>query len=144
MAEMTQEIAMRILNGRKIVNNTGKYQVKVVNVHAYEDKHIVNVGAMNMFQAKQAREDLIEGEYQKATNSNLSLSIFEGNKLPAKGEIINVFADNVPLKEGGTALLLTSWSEIQVNTEVVSFDFTAEAQAKEELVTSESEFEAAK
>lgn len=140
--EMTQEIAMRILNGRKIVNKPGKYQVKVVNVVAYEDKYIVNVGAMNVFQAKQAREDLIAGKLQDATNSNLSLSIFEGKKLPMKGEIINVFADNVVLKTKETALLLVSWSEIQVNDEIVNFDFTAKAQAKEELVTEKSEFTA--
>ena len=142
--EMTKERALQILNSRKLVNSTGKYQVKVTSVHQYEDKHIVNVSAMNMYQANQAKVDFAAGEYQKACNSNLSITVFSNQTPPTKGSIIEAFVDNVKTKSNEVALLVTSWNELAVNNEIVSFDFTGETVASEEFANAENEFETQK
>ena len=142
--EMTKERALQILNSRKLVNGPGKYQVKVTSVHPYDGKHIVNISAMNMYQAKLAKADYASGEFQKACNSNLSVSVFENQTPPTKGSIIEVFIDSVQTKSGDVALLVTSWNELKVNTEIVNFDFTGEEVGTEEFAASENEFENSK
>ena len=138
--EMNQERALQILKSRKLVNATGKYQVKVTSVHSYQDKHIVNISAMNMHQANLAKKNLAEGKFQDAANSNLSITVFEGQVPPTKGSIIEVFVDNVKTKSGEVAMLVTSWNELAVNNEIVSFDF--EESTEESFSNAESEFEA--
>ena len=145
---MTKERALQILKSRKIINGVGKYQVKVNSVHPHEDKYIVNIGAMNLYQAKQARTNLTAEKFEDAANSNLSFSVFEGQPCPKKGEIINVFIDEIGLKidgelTGETAFLVSSWIEIAVSTGIASFNFETEAaEAVEDKVKklSKSEF----
>jgi hypothetical protein len=123
MSEVTKETALRILKSRVKSFDSGKYQVKVTSVNPFEDKHIVNVNAMNRYQAEAAKTHLADGKYQEAINQNLSFNVLAtSERMPVRGEEIYIVTNNVKLKSGETALLVSSWSSLPVS-QGQSFDF---------------------
>jgi hypothetical protein len=143
MEDVSKEVALRILKSRTIVGAAGKYQVKITSVQPYEDKHIVNVNAMNLYQANEARALLGKEDYQGAINQNLSFNVLStSERMPVRGEEIYIVTNNVTLKSGEVALLISSWSAMPVS-QGSSFNFEADAkEIAKELAAAEQEFEA--
>lgn len=144
--QLTKESAAKILNSRKLITAPGKYQVQVTAVTPFERDgqltSIVNLAAMNDYQLGVAREAFKAGNYQEATNTQLSASQRIGKDyIPAKGEIVNITVDNVALKDGGEGLLITSLTEVPVTKATnVNFSFDDEP----EMVLAEEEQAAGK
>ena len=141
MADLTKDRVLQILKSRTIVAESGKYVAKVTSVHLHEDKYIVNINAMNLLQAKAAREAYSNDELEAAANSNLSFSVFEGQTAPSKGEFINIQIGIVETRTDGQQLRVIGWSE-QPIAAPVSFDF--ESADVDVLVEEASEFAAIK
>ena len=106
--ELTKENAERILESRKVISSTGKYELKVTNVTPYvrdlgngmKQVAIANLSAMTEYHAGEAISDFNDEMYQAATNHTMSISVRERDYMPAKGEvlecsIIEVFSANV-------------------------------------------------
>lgn len=97
---LTKSEAKQILESRVLVPRPGKFTVKVTNVtygHQRSNKDgstsvvdIVNFAAMTPYQAQQAREKFIAGEFDEAANNSLSTSLLSGQFVPSKGEIVDV------------------------------------------------------
>lgn len=137
MSDFGKVEALRVLKGRKVVNSNGTVTVKVTSVHPHDDKHIVNVNAMNLFGANQAKALLMDGEYVASCNTNLSFNVFEGQTCPDKGQLIDVVIDDIKLKDGSTAKLIAGWSKVAEAT-VSTFSFDDVEEEVEEPAEAES------
>lgn len=133
---MEKEQAINILAKRDLLTGEGKYRVKVTNCGDFSKElsngqrvvAIANFSAHTPYQVEQAKADLTAGEYAKALNHNLNLSIREQDFRPAKGEIVDIIVEPVALKDGGTALLVTSCSPIASKKSTSTADFSAFAE----------------
>lgn len=106
---MTAENAIQILNSRKLIVEPGKYNLKVTNVTPFEKNviggddlltNIVNFAGMTTFHRTEAKRFLKAGNFQEATNQNLTASRRIGlDYTPKKGEICEVIVDYVALRD---------------------------------------------
>lgn len=114
---MTKESAVQILNSRKLISKEGKFTVKVTSAAPFLRENndgsktpvtIVNFAAMTQYQLSQAQELFKTGDYQGATNLNMSASQLSGQFVPLKGEIVDVEVGTIQNKEGINILVVTS------------------------------------
>lgn len=108
--------SIQIIESRKLVATPGSYELKVTSVTPFEDKFIANFAAMTPYHLGEAKRLITEGEFQEATNQNISASLRPTDYIPAKGEIVKVYLDNVTTKSGVTGLFVTSVSEVKART----------------------------
>ena len=140
MAELTKERAGKILQSRGIITEAGKYTVRVTNCNMLVNPQIrdevttvaiANFGAMNPYQAQQAKKHYSEGNFSAATNQSLSLGIRDNDYLPSKGETVDIMVEYVALKKDGEltgerALLVTSLTPIKAKEVVAKFSLESE------------------
>lgn len=137
---MDKSQALQILKSRKLIAVAGKYQLRAVSVvlHTREDGtvvNIINLNAMSPYHVEQAKAQLMEGNYQEATNFAFSTNARLGRDFtPAKGEIINVIVDNITNKDGIDALMVVGISPVAVS-KAASVDFSSfdDESAEEEV-----------
>ena len=111
---LTKESALAIIQSRTLITGPGKYSVKVTSVTPYvkgDTVAIINVSAMNSFQANAAAEQFKAGDYDGAANNNLSSSARANDYIPSKGEFVNIQVEEVDTKSGDKALLIVSMTE---------------------------------
>ncbi len=119
--------AIQIIESRKLINLPGSYELKCTGVTPFEDKFIANFAAMTDYQLSEAKKHFAAGEYQEATNQNLSASLRPTDYIPAKGEIVKVYVDRITTKNEVTGLFVTSVSEVKAKaTTKVSLGIEAE------------------
>lgn len=126
--KLTKENAIAILSSRKAVLEPGKYSAKVTNVHFHDKSgnYILNLDLMTAYGREKAMTALKAGDFDAATNSNLTANVRPGKDyLPAKNETINVIVDYITNKQNEQALLVTGHSEMKAST-AGKFDFSFE------------------
>ena len=132
---MTRKSAATILNSRKLVNKPGKFTLKVTSaanfIRSNKDGSktpvtIVNFAAMTPYQLGQAQEHFKAGDFQEATNLNLSASQLAGQYVPAKGEIVDVEVDTIQNNEGIDILVVSSIVPRQAEKAASITGFSAE------------------
>jgi len=138
--ELTADAVINILNSRTVVSRPGSYKARVTSVHPYIRKPkngesegrtilIVNTDLMNNYQVERAVALIQSGNFQEGVNQSLSSSVRpEKDYIPKKGEIVKVYIDQVPVKDGkGNALLITNLSEMPLEKgEKINFTETLE------------------
>lgn len=110
---MDRKSAVQILNSRKLVNKVGKITLKCTSTNPFmrEDgtaTTIVNFNGMTEYQLNKAKELFEAGEYQEATNLNMSASQLSGRFVPSKGEIVDVEITEINNKDGIKILVVDS------------------------------------
>jgi hypothetical protein len=140
MAELTQQDASKIINSRSLVLGPGKYQVKVTSITPYLHNerglvHICNFNAMTSYHLEKAKEFGAQGEIQEAVKQNLTASQRDKvDYVPLKGEMVEIFVEEVTTKSGETGLFVTSLTAIQATkTARVSVDIFATVEEVEEI-----------
>jgi hypothetical protein len=147
--ELTKESAQNILESRKVIGTTGKYEFKVTNVTPYErdlgngmkQVAIANLAAMTEYHAEKAVEDFNSGLYQDATNHNMSISVREKDYMPAKGEILECSVIEVFSKNTQQDILVVGGYKGQPIKKATKFSFAdalADARPRVEIVTEEA------
>lgn len=129
---MNKKDAIGILGSRLPITSEGKYAVKVTNCGDYHRAlpqggavvAIANFNAMTPYQMDQAKADLVAGEFAKALNHNLSLSIRNSDYRPAKGEIVDIEVGIIKTKDGEDALMVTSLTPRQAKAINTKCDFS--------------------
>jgi len=138
---MDRKSASQILNSRKLIHKVGKVTLKVTSVQPFQREDgtlttIVNLNGMTAYQLEKAKEHFEAGEYQEATNLNLSSSQLAGRYIPAKGEIVDVEVTEITNKEGINILVVDTIVPRQAEQAPSINMFTAEDE--ESLVESKS------
>ena len=112
---LTGEQAVRFIKSRKLITSPGKYNLQVIGEpNHYEDKVIINLKATSAKLLEDAKEELREGNFDKAANSNFTFSPFaESAYIPAKGEHVACMVDWVEGRDGGQVLVITACTEIK-------------------------------
>jgi len=108
--------AVQYISSREQITSPGKYDLQVTSVNFLEDsdKYIVNLKAMSPTETQQARELLHAGEYQDATNKQLSTNVFaDASYIPTQYDYVTVMIKEVPRRDGGTRLGVVSMNEIK-------------------------------
>ena len=111
---LSKESALAIIQSRTLITGAGKYSVKVTSVTPYakgDTVAIINVAAMNAFQANAAAEQFKAGDYDGAAHNNLSSSARANDYIPSKGEFVNIQVEEIETKSGDKALLIVSMTE---------------------------------
>lgn len=129
--ELTRESAQKILESRKVINSTGKYEFKVTNVTPYardlgngiKQVAIANLAAMTDYHRDQAIEDFNNEDYQDATNHNMSISVRDKDYLPAKGEILECSVIEVWSKNTEQDILVIGGYKGQPVKKATNFSF---------------------
>ena len=128
---MEKERAQQILEARKFVKTTGRHELRVSNVTPFERElsngrkqvAIVNLAAMNPDEANAAMNNFNMGNYQEATNSNMTISVRDIDYLPAKGEILECSVTEAPSKTYGKDILVVSAYKPQPLVKSTNFSF---------------------
>lgn len=110
---MDKKSALQILNSRRLVNKVGKITLKCTSTQPFERPDgtmttIVNFNGMTEYQYKKAKELFAAGEYQEATNLNMSASQLSGRFVPSKGETVDVEITEIKNKDGINILVVDS------------------------------------
>lgn len=114
---MDKQSAVQILNSRKLIGTEGKFTLKVTSASPFSRENkdgstsqvmIVNFAAMTSYQEGEARKLFKAGDYQGATNLNMSVSQLPGQYVPSKGEIVDVEVGTINNKDGVAILVITS------------------------------------
>lgn len=141
---MDKKSAVQILNSRKLVNKVGKFTLKVTSTNPFLRPDgtavtIVNFAAMTAYQLGKAKELFAAGEYQEATNLNLSASQLSGRYVPAKGEIVDVEITEIENKEGINILVVDTIVPRQAErATAISFSMDDEEEVVEATATEEA------
>jgi len=130
MSNLTVKSAVQIIKSRQQINEPGKYRVRVTGTTPYvrEDGTgvtICNLGAMTPYHIGQAKAYLQEGDFQSATNQNLTSSPRSGRDFtPSKGEIVDIIVNYVETKGGEQALMVTNMTAVPLSqtSQVKGFD----------------------
>lgn len=143
---MTKESAVQILNSRKLIAKEGKFTVKVTSAAPFlrENKDgsttpvtIVNFAAMTPYQLGEAKKLFAAGDYQGATNLNMSASQLSGQFVPLKGEIVDVEVGTINNKDGVAILVVTSIIARQAE-KAGSISFSLEEEGEEAAIKAEA------
>lgn len=158
MSKLSEEDFLRIIKSRELIKGEGYFNLKVSSITEYSGKknqtHIANLGAMTRYNYERMHELLSEGEMEDACNQQVSMSLFEGNYIPSKGEYVKVFfkwtvvelkdeEGEVILKKDGTPktekrLYGTSLVEIQAGETVKVGRMMEQGEEEEEEVATTS------
>jgi hypothetical protein len=144
---MNKKDALGILGTRTPIASVGKYTVKVTNCGDYLKAlpngrsviAIANFSAMTPYQIEQAKGQIHAGEFDKALNNNLSLSIRDNDYRPSKGEMVDIEVGLVPVKDSETnemALLVTSLTPRKATIVTAKCDFSEFLDEAEVVETS--------
>lgn len=135
---MEKLTAIQILNSRSLLTEVGvEYPVKVTNVTPFQREdgtavNILNFNAMTPWQAAQAKLALKEGNYQEATNFNISSSSRIGiDFTPVKGQNVYITLAEVKSKsEPDTTILVVQSVRAldKAKGRTLSFDDVEEAE----------------
>ncbi len=92
---------------------------------------------MTPFNLSEAKRLFAEGEYQKATNQNMSYGVLEGGYVPSNGEIVDCIVGSYTNKDGIKVLSIQSIIPVKaiIDTANVSLSLEEEpasAEASEE------------
>ncbi len=139
---MNKQDAISILNSRINITTPGKHRVKVTNCNPFSKTlsngtqvvAIANFGAMTPYQKQQAIVDIQAGQWDKALNHNLSLSIRNTDYMPAKGERVDIDVEYVTTSTGEQALLVVGLTPVKAITNNAKCDFSAFLDAVEVTV----------
>lgn len=138
---MDKKNAIAILGSRASITKPGKYRVKTSNCGDFHKElangqqviAIANFSAMTPYQVKKAIEAVKAGEFDKALNNNLSLTIRDNDYRPAKGERVDIDVDYVETKDGEQALLVVGLTPVQAeSTSKLNFESLLEGEEIEE------------
>ena len=149
---LTEEEFLRIIKSRELIKDKGYYMLKVSSITEYEGKknqtHIANLSAMTRYNYERMQELLAEEEISEAANQQVSMSLFQGNYIPSKGEYVKVFFNwiTVELKDeegdltGETEKRLYATSIVEIKTsDTVKvgqvMQYGEEEEEEEEVVT---------
>jgi len=131
MSEFKKEDALRVLNKRKQIKESGIYNLRVAGVNDIQTDNgprtIVNLQAMTGYHAQQAIADIKEGDFSGATNHNLTVSFPTGDSrfyCPQPGELVKVEVDDYETKEGQMTLVANRLSELKAS-KATSIDFAS-------------------
>lgn len=149
---MNKSDALSILGTRTPISAPGKFTVKVTNCGDFVRAlakggsvvAIANFNAMTPYQIAKAKEQIIAGEFDKALNNNLSLSIRDTDYRPSKGEIVDIEVGFIQTKDGEQALMVTSLTPRKatvVSTKCDFSEFLDEAEVVETATASATELE---
>ena len=138
---MEKLTAIQILNSRSLLTEVGvEYPVKVTNVTPFNREdgtsvNILNFNAMTPWQAAQAKLALKAGEYQEATNFNISSSSRVGiDFTPVKGQNVYITLAEIKSKsEPDTTILVVQSVRAldKAKGRTLSFDDVEEAPMEE-------------
>lgn len=134
---MDRKSASQILNSRKLVSKVGKVTLRVTSVNPFvrEDgtaTTIVNLNGMTPYHLDKAKTAFANGDYEEATNSNISASLLSGRYIPTKGETVDVEIVEIENKEGVNILVVDSIIARQAESAPSISGFMAEEEAEEE------------
>tara|TARA_R110000822_G_scaffold2004_11_gene9595 strand:+ start:1185 stop:1688 length:504 start_codon:yes stop_codon:yes gene_type:complete len=115
--EIDQELAKKIIDGKEVIGEDGKYELKVTNVTRYErdliggrrQVAIVNLAAITDEYAAIAQEQYNAGLYKEAANNGISISVRDCDYYPMKGEILHVQIQTITTKKGITGQYVTGY-----------------------------------
>lgn len=124
--EVTKEKARQIIDSKDIVNAPGKWTVKCI--YTQKERQILKGGtvkegfakfnAMSEWQDGEADRLMTQGEYQRAANQCLNLSILEGQFFPQVGETVELIVEKITTSNGITGLFATSVIRIPAKTPI--------------------------
>ena len=131
---MDKARAQKILESRKMISEPNKYRLTVSTCQDFFQTRgegenqvqvvaIANFKAMTPYHAEQALKLFGEGEYQKACNQNLSLSILDNGYKPESGEQVDAIVERITNKDGEPILVVSSIIPVKAVTELKSFSF---------------------
>ena len=106
--ELTADTAKSIILSRSIISEKeGDMQVincevTSSNWNAEYKKTFVSFNVTTHQQMENAISAWKDGNLQDATNTNLTLGLFENQVAPQKGDIVKLVVKRVPLRDGGT------------------------------------------
>lgn len=127
---LDQDGALRIMASRTLINEPGKYHVRVTNdVKALAEKgsvtkalaggavqvSIANLAAVTPYHVQAFKALFQEGEFDEAVNHNLTVSVRNTDYMPQKGETICINVGYVTTKTGEEALMVTSYTQVPVS-----------------------------
>lgn len=144
--EFTKADAIKQLDKNKLIREEGNYVLRVSHVFHDVDagRTYINLRAMTAHHQSKAMESIKAGEFNKATNNNLSGSIPTGDSRfyePKSGDLVKVEIEEYTNKEGIPVLGVARISEAPTKkAEAVSFaslleDTEEEVEVADENVT---------
>lgn len=108
---MDKQQAKQILSNRVLIPSEGKYTVKVTGTSPFmrgeQATTIVNFAAMTPWQVNKAKEKFNSGNFQEATNTNLTASQLPGQYVPAKGETVDIEVSEIENNDGVKILVVS-------------------------------------
>lgn len=118
---MEKQNAINILKSRNLISTPGKYTVKVTSVTNFHKElaggarqvAIMNVNAMTSYHQEAAKTLFGQGDYQEAVNQNLSASVRNTDYLPSKGEVIEIFVEEITTNNNVKGLFITSFNPVK-------------------------------
>lgn len=114
---LTAPQAVKYIQSRVQITEPGKYSLQVISANAYENRIICGLKAQSSTGLAVAKEQLRNGNYSEAANTNMSTSVFaDASFIPAKGEHISCMVDYVTARDGSQVLGVVSVSEIKARS----------------------------
>ena len=114
---VTAPQAVKYIQSRVQITEPGKYSLQVISANAYENRIICGLKAQSSTGLAVAKEQLRNGNYAEAANTNMSTSVFaDASFIPAKGEHISCMVDYVTARDGSQVLGVVSVSEIKARS----------------------------
>ena len=135
--EITQAVALNILNSRSLITEAGKYRVKVTSASPFTREDgtqttIVNFAAMTQFHAQKAIKAYKEGNYEDAVNgTSITASQLNGQYVPSKGETVDIMVEDFVNKDNINILVVSSIIPIKAVT-AKKFSLSLEEELVEE------------
>ena len=159
--KLSKESTINIVKSRTFITTPGKYHVQVENdpealAHSgavlrelESGGHIcsiLNLKAFTPFHKSQFQAFMQEGEFDKAANQQLTVSVRTKDYMPQKGEVIAINVGYAKTKDGEEGLFVNSYTALPVSTGgKLSADdlFSTDVEDGVELVVAEDANESA-
>jgi len=101
--KLTKEESIRIVASKGIISTEGVHRVKCTSVTPYHKDRgngaiqvaIANFNAKSDYQEAAALTLLGQGDYDKAANQGLSMSILQGQFVPTKGQVVDIVVEQL-------------------------------------------------
>jgi len=117
MNKLSKQSAARIIASKKTIVEPGVYDCTVTNVHPYVREKdglrqvaIINFAAKSDYHRQAAKQLMDQGDYDDAANQNMSMSVFEGSKIPENGQAVEITVIKKTTRNGITGLFIKSWA----------------------------------
>ncbi len=98
-----KNIKVTQVNTVSLMNSTARTALEARNI-----THIANVNLITGYQKLKALEHYKAGDFNMATNQQMSLSIRKSDYCPSKGEYVDVQVGEIVNKDGETILVIQS------------------------------------